>query len=95
MPSIGEIKGKLANAWFGDSDGSAEDKAQKAEGKKQRQRGDGSEEGGEDEGMLEKLLPFTKDKPIRTKAAEMMTSSKPGNRPKSKPMRLKLAEQVG
>lgn len=77
----------MATAWFGDDDDDDEATAAAAGqgqgGKKQRQDGQGEEE---EESVFDRLLPFGKGSVLRRRRHKLA---------KPKPLRLKLAEQVG
>lgn len=90
IPSIAEIRSALAESWFGNGEAAPEGTSTtngKAAG------GEAQQDEEEDEGLLEKLLPFGKDGPLRRKTAGLVPTFKAKHKPK--PLRLKLAEQVG
>jgi len=88
LPSIAEIRSALAESWFGNGEaapaGPSTTNGKAAGGEAQQNEED-------DEGLLEKLLPFGKDGPLRRKTGLVPTFKAK----KPKPLRLKLAEQVG
>jgi hypothetical protein len=105
LPSITEIRAAAAAAWFGDSpyitsptaaadhkDTQSSAAAAAAAPLPAVAEGADSEES---EGLFDKLLPFGKDCSLRLKTADLVPGFRPRrHKPKPKPLRLKLAEQV-